>query len=202
MSILNKAKAAGQNTAKPAAGGGGKKSRYGGLAPREGRSPFFNEAGTHTVEFVKTERLDPDAKNPWLKIEVKAITSDTVKPGDLRTVKRDLHAKAFAVTGPEIISMAMSAFGFAANEETGFHEALCEKAGLEYNQDNAEKVVEVLCLAIEGDSEACAELGADGTPLFGVNPLVGMKAKVTVMPLPPLEGKTVSVLSNYSWYPL
>jgi hypothetical protein len=194
MSILAKAKAAGQGAAKPT--GGQKKSRYGGLAPREGRSPFFNEAGTHMIEIVKSERIDPDAKNPWLKVEVKVLQSDVVKPGELRTIKRDLHAKAFAVTGPEIISMAMACLGFT--DEAEFHKSLCDQVP----DVDAEALVELLCLCVEGDAEAVAELGADGTPIFGPNPLANMKAKITVMPLPPLEGKTVSVLSNYSWYPI
>jgi hypothetical protein len=195
MGILDRAKAAGQSAAKPAAGGQ-KKSRYGGLAPREGRSPFFNEAGTHMVEIVKSERLDPDAKNPWLKVEVKVLQSDVVKPGELRTIKRDLHAKAFAVTGPEIISMAMACLGFT--DEAEFHKSLTDQVpGVE-----AEALVELLCLCIEGDAEAIAEMGPDGTPIFGANPLANMKAKITVMPLPPLEGRTTSVLSNYSWYPI
>lgn len=199
MSILDKAKAAGQGAAKPATGGAGKKSRYGGLAPREGRSPFFNEPGTHTVEIVKTVRLDPEANNPWLKVEVKIIDSPVLKAGELRTIKRDLHAKAFVVTGPENISMAMACMGFGASQQEEFQKALesDETPGVA-----GEDLAEVLMMCIEGDAEAVAEVGASGKPLFGDNPLVGMKAKVTVQPLPPLEGRTTSVLSNYSWYPL
>jgi hypothetical protein len=199
MSILDKAKAAGQGAAKTAAGGGAKKSRYGGLAPREGRSPFFNEAGTHTVEIIKTERQDPDAKNPWLKIEVKILESAVLKAGEMRTIKRDLHAKAFAVTGPENLSMALAMMGFGSHQIDEFQKSLesDETPGVD-----GEALIELLMLCVEGDAEAVAETGVSGAVLFGPNPLVGMKAKVTVMPLPPLEGRTVSVLSNYSWYPL
>lgn len=199
MSILDKAKAAGQGAAKPAAGGAAKKSRYGGLAPREGRSPFFNEAGTHTVEIVQTIRLDPEANNPWLKVEVKIVESPILKAGEMRTIKRDLHTKAFVVTGPENLSMAMACMGFQSNQLEEFQAALVsdETPGVE-----GEALVEVLMLCVEGDAEAVAEVGASGKPLFGANPLAGMKAKVTVMPLAPLEGRTTSVLSNYSWYPL
>jgi hypothetical protein len=199
MSILQKAKAAGQGAASSAAGGAAKKARYGGLAPRESRSPFFNDPGTHTVEIVKTERLDPDAKNPWLKVEVKILESGTLKAGEMRTIKRDLHAKAFAVTGPENLSMTMAVMGYSSNQIDEFQKSLesDETPGV-----GGEALVELLMLCVEGDAEAVAEVGASGSPLFGPNPLAGMKAKVTVMPLPPLEGRTVSVLSNYSWYPL
>jgi hypothetical protein len=199
MSILEKAKAAGQGAAKPATGGAGKKSRYGGLAPREGRSPFFNEAGTHTVEITTTKRQDPDAKNPWLKIEVKILESPVLKAGEMRTIKRDLHAKAFAVTGPENLSMAMAAMGFNSNQIDEFQKSLesDETPGVD-----GEALIELLMLCVEGDEEAVAEKGASGAVLFGANPLASMKAKVTVMPLPPLEGQTVSRISNYSWYPL
>lgn len=199
MSILDKAKAAGQGAAKPATGGAGKKMRYASLAPRESRSPFFNEAGTHTVEFLLTERQDPDAKNPWQKIEVKIVDSPVVKAGEIRTIKRDLHAKAFAVTGPELVSMVMAAMGFTSEQLEAFQKSLesDETPGV-----TGEDLTEVLMLCIEGNAEAVAEVGVSGQPLFGKNPLAGMKAKVTVMPLPPLEGRTTSVLSNYSWYPL
>lgn len=199
MSILDKAKAAGQSAGKQAAGGAAKKSRYGGLAPREGRSPFFNEAGTHTVEIVKTVRLDPEANNPWLKIEVKILESPILKVGELRTIKRDLHAKAFVVTGPENISMTMACMGFSSNQQEEFQKALESE---EAPGVSGEDLAEVLMMCVEGDAEAVAEKGVNGKPLFGENPLAGMKAKVTVQPLPPLEGKAVSVLSNYSWYPL
>lgn len=199
MSILDKARAAGQGAAKPATGGGAKKSRYSGLAPREGRSPFFNEAGTHVVKFVQTIRLDPEANNPWLKVEVEIVESPVLKAGEKRTIKRDLHAKAFVVTGPENLAMTMAAMGFEANQLEEFSKSLetDETPGV-----GGEDLVELLMLCVEGDAEAVAEAGASGKPLFGANPLAGMTAKVTVMPLPPLEGRTSSVLSNYSWYPV
>lgn len=198
MSILNKAAAAGAASRAAPAAGGSKKSRYGGLGPSEGRSPFFNEAGTHTVEICTQKRIDPPANNPWLKTEIKIVESPVLKPGEMRTVKRDLHQKAFVVTGPEIISMAMACMGYSATQESEFHEALMKLVpGVEI-----EPLVELLCLCIEGDPEAIIEAGEDGSPIFGANPLGGMKCKVTVMPLAPLEGQTESRLSNYSWYPI
>jgi hypothetical protein len=196
MSILDKAKAAGQGAAKS---GAGKKSLYKGLAPRETRSDFFNDPGTHTVEIMITEKREPDAGNPWVKVEVKIVESPTLKAGETRTIKRDVHPKAAVVTRPELLSMTMALMGFASQEFEGFIKSLesDEAPGV-----SGEDLVEVLMMCVEGDAEAIAEVGANGTPLFGANPLAGMKAKVNVSPLPPLEGQTVSRLSNYSWYPL
>lgn len=195
MSILDKARAAGQGAAKS----GVKKSLYKGLAPRETRSDFFNDPGTHTVEIMITEKREPDAGNPWVKIEVKIVESPTLKAGETRTIKRDVHPKAAVVTRPELLSMTMALMGFASQEFDEFMKALesDEAPGV-----SGEDLVEVLMMCVEGDPEAIAEIGASGKPLFGANPLAGMKAKVNVSPLPPLEGQTVSRLSNYSWYPL
>lgn len=196
MSILDKARAAGQGAAKS---GAGKKSLYKGLAPRETRSEFFNDPGTHTVEIVVTEKREPDAGNPWVKVEVKIVESPTLKAGEVRTIKRDIHPKAAVVTRPELLSMTMALMGYSSQEFEAFMKSLesDETPGVA-----GEDLVEVLMLCVEGDAEAIAEVGANGKPLFGANPLVGMKGKVNVSPLPPLEGRTVSVLSNYSWYPL
>jgi hypothetical protein len=195
MSILDKAKAAGQGAAKS----GGKKSLYKGLAPRETRSEFFNDPGTHTVEVLITEKREPDAGNPWIKIEVKIVDSPTLKAGETRTIKRDVHAKAAVVTRPELLTMAMALMGFGPQDFDGFMKSLesDETPGVA-----GADLVEVLMMCVEGDPEAIAEAGASGSPLFGANPLRGMKAKINVSPLPPLEGQTTSRLSNYSWYPL
>lgn len=196
MSILDKAKAAGQGAAKS---GAGKKSLYKGLTPRETRSGFFNDPGTHTVEIMITEKKEPDASNPWVRIEVKIVESPTLKAGETRTIKRDVHPKAAVVTRPELLAMTMALMGYTSQQFEEFMKSLesDETPGV-----SGEDLVEVLMLCVEGDAEAIAEVGASGKPLFGANPLVGMKAKVNVVPLPPLEGRTVSVLSNYNWYPL
>jgi len=199
MGILDKAKSAGAASSKPATDGGSKKSRYGGLAPSEGRSGFLDEAGTHDVEILLTKRMDPDANDPWLKVEVKIVTSPVLKPGDIRTIRRKLNPKAFVVTGPENIAMTMACMGFSANQLEQFQTSLesDETPGV-----SGGDLFELLMMCVEGDAEAVAEKGTSGAPLFGPNPLAGMKARITVSPVPPTPEYPNSRLSNYSWYPL
>jgi len=200
MGLLDQKRAAG--TAAPAAApaaGSARKHRYQGLGPSDGRSGFLDEAGTHDVEIVKTERIEVTAKDPWLKIEVKILESQTIKAGELRTCRRLLTSKAFVVTGPEILSMAMACMGFANTQLQDFYKSLEDET--ELPGVPGEDISYVLLDCIEGEPEACAEAGASGAVLFGKNPLKGMKCRVTVIPVPPLEGQTAK-LSNYSWYPI
>jgi hypothetical protein len=155
---------------------------YSGLRPAEGRSPFL-ESGDHGVEFVETKEIRTKAKKPWLKTEVLIRESDTVKPGLKRTIRKVISDEAFEMSGPEILSMMVAAFGYDGSDEEQFA-AFTEKYPDWPTMLNA----------VHGVPEACA--------IYGNNPLAGMTARVQGYDTEPTEDGKVFVNCNWSpWSP-
>lgn len=170
------------------------------MTPSEGKSPFLKGNGDHIVKIVNTERVAVQAKDPWLKIEIEIVesTSDDLKEGTKRTIRKVLTEKAFAMSGPEIMTMTMAMFGFTNEQVEDFQNALVESTG-SFCEDNGWEPDDLVALfldCVEKNPDAIAVCDESGSPVFGPNPLEDMMAKLSTSQATPED------YTNFDWGPL
>lgn len=180
-----------KTAAKPAANpnrGAPQGRNYTGLKPPESRAPFLTSAlgqsEKHRVRFTETAEVRTRSKPPWLKTVVEIVESDTLPEGATRTVRKVITDEAFEMTGPEILSMVMSACGYEPTEEG--------QARFEAENEDWPLMLN----AVHGLPE--------GIAVHGENPLKGMTAIVevyTYMKTDKDDSEKEFQVTSYTWSP-